>query len=127
MQTWKLICSNLASGDDDQDEIYVRGCGLAFNYDDEEDSCVRYGKWNEEHRECVCDEDECNGAGVSKASVAMLAVASVSVIIVRSFKDSAPVKSVVHLSRFQQHSGDLTDVSERFIQRVCATDSTKYP
>ncbi len=82
MQTWKLICSHLASGDDDQDEIYVRGCGLAFNYDDEEDSCVRYGKWNEEHRECVCNEDECNGAGVSKASVAMLAVASVSV---RSF------------------------------------------
>ncbi len=62
--------------DADDNESYVRGCGMSSQHNDEEDKCESSDMWGVDRHECVCDEDECNGGSILQAS-AVLAVSAV--------------------------------------------------
>ncbi len=58
--------------DADDNESYYRGCAKSSEHDDEEDKCVSFDKWGEEHHECVCDESKCNGGTTVHVSAAIV-------------------------------------------------------
>ncbi len=51
------------SVDEGDQMLLTRGCGVSEDrYDDETDKCREAETWGVEVVECVCNEDECNGA-----------------------------------------------------------------
>jgi len=62
----------------DGTEVWDRYCGDSDNFNEEEDKCEKdTGFWGAEVRQCVCNENECNGAsGLTSLSALSAALAA---------------------------------------------------
>ncbi len=66
--------------DADDNERYNRRCGFSVMHNDEEDKCESFEIWGEEHHECVCNDNDCNGADAGAGAGASRVVAFASVV-----------------------------------------------